>query len=215
MTRIRFATCACLLLLAGCAHDSSRRIYPRHYTLSAAAAPTARMHPRQTQGRATLQVARISAPVWLQGTDLLYRLAYRHEDRIASYGLADWVAPPAQLLQPMILGGLAGGAAWAVVVGPDSPARTDFGLSIRLDDFSQVFTGPQQSLGVLDATATFVDHRDDRVVAQKRFLLRIAAPSADAAGGAAALNRASRQFVARLRQWLGQVISQGRSETAR
>lgn len=214
MTRIRFAACACLLLLAGCAHDSSRRVHPEHYTLSAAA-PAIRQHPHRTRSRATLQVARISAPVWLQGTDLLYRLAYRHGDRIASYGLSDWVAPPTQLLQSMVLGGLADGSFWAVVVGPGSSAKTDFGLFLRLDDFSQVFTGPQQSLGVLDATATFVDHRDDRVVAQKRFRLRIAAPSADAAGGAAALNQASRQFVVRLRQWLGQVLSRDRSEAAR
>lgn len=214
MIRIRFAACACLLLLAGCAHDSSRRVHPRHYTLSEAA-PTVRRHPHQTESRATLQVARISAPSWLQGTDLLYRLAYRHADRIASYGLSDWAAPPAQLLQSMVLGGLADGSAWAVVVGPDSAAKTDYGLFIRLDDFSQIFVRPQQSLGTLDATATLIDNRDDRVVAQKRFRFRIAAPSADAAGGAAALTRASRQFVARLRQWLRQASPRDRAGPAR
>jgi hypothetical protein len=39
-------------------------------------------------------------------------------------------------------------------------------------------------------------------VAQKHFHLTVASPSADAAGGVKALNRASRQFATRVRQWL-------------
>ncbi|MGH8152661.1 MAG: ABC-type transport auxiliary lipoprotein family protein, partial [Rhodanobacteraceae bacterium] len=88
---------------------------------------------------------------------------------------------------------------------PDNSAQTDFGLHIRLDDFSQVFTNPGQSQGVLDATATLVDHHNEAAMAQKRFHIQVNAPSADAAGGVKALNDASRQFVARLQKWLGTV----------
>ena len=84
------------------------------------------------------------------------------------------------------------------VIGPDAPARADYALQIRLVDFSQVFSNRTLSDGVLDATATLADNADGRVIAQTDFHLRVAAPSADAAGDALALNRVSHEFATRV-----------------
>ncbi len=205
MNRIWLAIAACLWL-GGCG-TGTRPAFPHHYTL-AAPAPAA-TPSRQEPGLGTLHVARIDAPPWLQDNGLHYRLAYRHDDRIAAYAQSDWVAPPGQMLGALVRRGLAAGTAWRVVTGPGNPAAADASLHLRLDDFSQVFTGPARSFGVLDATATLVDESDGHAIAQKHFHVRAAAPGADAPGGVEALNRASRTFAARLRQWLRAVQPAG------
>ncbi|MGH8110585.1 MAG: ABC-type transport auxiliary lipoprotein family protein [Rhodanobacteraceae bacterium] len=205
MIRIGIAACACVLLLAGCASASRQAPFPKHYALAAPAPAAAQTAGQAPQHRTTLRVARLVVPAWLEGNRLYYRLAYRGDDQIAAYADSDWVAPPAGMLERLIQNTLAGDGMWRIVVGPDNSAQTDFGLHIRLDDFSQVFTNPGQSQGVLDATATLVDHHNEAAMAQKRFHIQVNAPSADAAGGVKALNDASRQFVARLQKWLGTV----------
>lgn len=208
MIRVRFAIAFCLLLLAGCANVSSRQAFPKHYALAGAELPASH---EPTATHMTLRIARIAVPSWLDGTDMYYRLDYRHDDSIAAYAQSDWLAPPAQMLEQVIRNTIAGGGTWRAVFGPDDPANADFSLRTRIDDFGQVFTSPQQSYGVLDAVATLVDNRDETAVAQKRFYLRVAAPGADAAGGVAALNSASRQFAVELQQWLQANIESRRS----
>lgn len=205
MTRTRFVLGACLLLLTGCTHLSSKQAFPKHYALTGTVAPVQRDRSASQQN-ATLEVARISVPTWLQGTELIYRLDYLHDDRIATYGGSDWVAPPARLLERMILNSITADGPWRAVIGPADPARADFTLHIRLDDFSQAFTSRQRSHGALDATATLIANRDGNVIAQKHFHIETAAPSADAAGGVKALNRAALQFTQSLQQWLRQAM---------
>lgn len=211
MTRSWFALGACLLMLAGCAQLSSRQSFPKHYTLTGSPV-SVRQSPSPTSRQATLQVARITATPWLQGTALYYRLDYRRDDRIAAYAQSDWVSPPARLLAQIIRNAIARGGPWRVVTGPAGAARTDFSLQIGLDDFSQAFASPGQSRGVLDATATLVDNRNGNAVAQKSFHVETAAPSADAQGGVKALNRAALQFTAELERWL-RTVPAARSES--
>ncbi|MGH8183388.1 MAG: ABC-type transport auxiliary lipoprotein family protein [Rhodanobacteraceae bacterium] len=200
MNLMRPVLCAGLLLLAGCTHVS-RPVFPRHYALVAPATPVPPPEHAMT-GRAILQIARIDVPPWLRGNAMYYRLDYRHEDRVAAYARSDWLAPPARMLEPLIRDALARGGAWRAVLGPGTPANADVTLHVRLDDFSQVFASPQQSEGVLDATATLLDTRDDDAIAQRHFHVAVAASGADAVGGVAALNRASREFIVQLQGWL-------------
>lgn len=198
MKRIRLLLALCLLALGGCGAASRQNVVPRHYTLGQLA-PAATQTPSHSNG-ATLRIARIEMPAWLQDTGLYYRLAYRHDNVVAAYANSDWAAPPADMLEQRLRSALAG-SDWRAVVGPGSNAQADFTLYLRLDDFSQVFTAPAQSFGVLDATATVVAASDD-VVAQRHFHVRVAAPSADAAGGVKALDAASRDFARQVRDWL-------------
>jgi cholesterol transport system auxiliary component len=200
MNRIWPVIGVCALVLGGCA-EASRQAYTTHYTI-AAPARSALHGPTEPGSGKTLQVARMTVPPWLQGTDMDYRLDYLHDNRIAAYGRSDWVAPPAGLLEQMVRNAIAGDGFWRAVIGPASPAQADMSLHIRIDDFSQVFTSPQQSHGVLDATATLIGDRDDNVVAQKHFHIEAPAPTADAPGGVEALKHVGREFAARLQGWL-------------
>lgn len=199
----RALTAAACLVLAACG-ARVRQGFPQHYVLTPTTAATA-PNPGTRLPRGTLQIARIGAPPWLQGTAMYYRLAYRRAHALAAYAQSDWAAPPPALLEPVLAAALARGGAWRAVVGPDSAAQADYQLQIRLDDFAQVFSDPAHSHAALDATATLVDPRVDRVVAQTTFHLRVVAPSANAAGGVGALNRASHEFAARVQAWLRSV----------
>lgn len=212
MTRTRLALAACMLMLAGCAQLSSRQTFAKHYTLTGPARPSAPAASATPARNTALQVASIEVAPWLQGTGLYYRLAYRHDDRIATYAQSDWVSPPARLLEQRIQNAIAADGGWRVVTGPANPAHADFSLHIRLDDFSQVFESPQQSHATLDATATLVDNRSGEAVAQKYFQVETEAPSADAEGGVKALNQAASQFTFELEEWL-RTISAARSES--
>lgn len=198
MKRIRWMFALCLLALGGCGAASRQNLVPRHYTLGGSA--PAATQPSSHSSGATLRVARIEMPAWLQGTGLYYRLAYRHDNAIATYANSDWAAPPADMLEQRLRNALAD-RGWQAVVGPGSTTHADFTLHVKLDDFSQVFTSPSESFGVLDAAVTVVG-ANDAVIAQRHFRFRVAAPAADAAGGVKALDAASRNFARQLRDWL-------------
>ncbi|HKT40870.1 MAG TPA: ABC-type transport auxiliary lipoprotein family protein [Rhodanobacteraceae bacterium] len=198
MKHLRLVLALCLMTLGGCGAASRQNVVPRHYTLGGAS--PAASQPSSNPRGAILRIAHIDMPAWLQGTGLHYRLAYRNDDVIAAYANSDWAAPPAGMLEQRLRNALAAGG-WRAVVGPASTAQADFTLQVRVDDFSQLFTSPGESFGVLDATVTLVA-TSDAVVAQRRFRFRVAAPSPDAAGGVKALGAASRDFARQLRDWL-------------
>lgn len=192
---------ACLSALGGCTSVARQNAFPQRYALGPAAsqiAPPPQAQPR----RMTLQVARVEMPAWLRGEGMYYRLDYGNRQRVAAYADSAWVAPPAEMLQQLVRNMLAADGTWHAVVGPGSDARAQFILRVDVEDFSQVFTSPQTSFGVLDAAATLVDAHNAKVIAQRSFHLRIAAPSADAAGGAAALGATSQDFTRQLQAWL-------------
>ncbi|HVX06118.1 MAG TPA: ABC-type transport auxiliary lipoprotein family protein [Rhodanobacteraceae bacterium] len=198
MKRIRVLLVTCLLMLGGCGAASRQNVVLRHYTLGAwPAVATTSPHAKG----AVLRIARIEMPAWLQGTGLYYRLAYRNGNVIAAYANSDWAAPPASMLEQRLRATFADDGGWRAVVGPASNAQADFTLHVSVDDFSQVFTAPGESSGVLDATAT-LDGADDALVAQRHFRFSAAAPTPDADGGVKALDAASRDFARQLREWL-------------
>lgn len=210
MNRVCLATlCACTLLLGGCL-QTSKTVFPQHYTLEgggstgagSTGAPAAQQPGARGQGQHILQISRIEVPQWLQGTNMYYRLGYLHDARISSYGRSDWVAPPPTLLEHIVQSAIRDGGGWRAVIGPGNNAQADVSVHIRLDQFSQYFARPNDSSGIIDASATLVDNHDASVIAQKHFRIEVAAPSADAAGGVKALSQASRQFATRLQSWL-------------
>lgn len=201
MIRMLPASMACVLMLAGCA-AASRPAAPQHYALIGPT-PAATSAPAigRVASRPTLRIARIVAPAWLEGTGLYYRLDYRNRNRLAAYSASDWVAPPMQMLEQLIQNTLFASGEWAAVVGPSDPARAGYSMHIRINDFSQAFASPDRSDAVIDATVTLVDDADNNTLAQRRFHFRVPAPSANAAGGVAALDEAGRQLAASLQRW--------------
>lgn len=193
--------CTGALMLSGCMSTTqTRRVH--HYALGAPVAASADHQQMAPARRGVLKIPRISVPPWLAGTAMYYRLDYRGDGQLSAYGQSDWAAPPATLLEPLVQAALAAGGRWRAVVGPHSSATADASLQLRLQDFSQIFASPEQSTGVIDATATLLDNADAGVIAQRHFHVAVPASGADAQGGAAALRTASHDLARQIAGWL-------------
>jgi cholesterol transport system auxiliary component len=152
---------------------------------------------------ALLLVAEMTAPAWLDGNGIIYRLSYDNNARPQAYAASRWVSAPPALLTQRLRSHLAG--AGGVVTGADG-ARADYALRVELEDFSQSFSSPSASRVALRARASLVRLGDRALVAQQVFAVGKDAPSADARGAVAALGQASDEFIEALAQWTGEQV---------
>lgn len=148
---------------------------------------------------AVLLLPEISAPAWLDGNGIIYRLGYESDVHPQAYAGSRWVAPPAARLSQRLRGRFAG-VAGGVLTNADG-ARADYALRVELEEFSQSFTAPDTSRVNLRARASLVRLADRALVAQRVFSVERAAPTADARGAVAALGAASDEFVGLLLAW--------------
>lgn len=153
---------------------------------------------------AVLLLPDVSAPAWLDGSGIVYRLSYENSARPQAYAGSRWVAPPAAMLTQRLRGRFAG-AAGGVLTNADG-ARADYALRIDLEDFSQSFDAPSSSRVGLRARTSLVRLADRALVAQRVFAVERAAPTPDARGAVAALGEASDEFVERLLAWTGEQV---------
>ena len=185
---------ACSVLLPACAiggKSGSATLYdlgPLHAQPVAAGLPPL----------PAVSIAGVQVPVWLDSSMIFYRLHYANAQQPRPYAQARWTMTPAQLLTQHLKTRIvqAGGVALAASDGAiDVPV-----LRIEADDFTQHFTSTAESVGQVALRASLF--RGRTLVAQKSFIRRAPAPSADAGGGAAALAAASDAAIADIIQWL-------------
>lgn len=146
----------------------------------------------------------------LDGQALLYRLAYADGQQLRPYAQARWSMPPGQLLGQRLRERL--GQQRAVVNARDSVAlnRSQGAslplLRLQLQEFSQLFSAPGASVGLIRLQATLLEitPAGEKLLAQRTVMLQRPAPSADAAGGVRALTAASDAAIEELAQWLAQ-----------
>lgn len=138
----------------------------------------------QAPGAIAVQV---SAPAWLDGTAINFRLAYDDASRVRSYAQSRWVAPPAQLLAARLRQALAGG-------GADEVPRI---LRVELEEFSQVFDSAQSSHVLLQARATLLLGGQGT----QEFVVQRPA-GADAPGAAHGMQAAVTELASELKEWI-------------
>ena len=157
---------------------------------------------------ATVALADVEANVALDSTAVLYRLGYADVQQPRPYANARWSMVPALLLQQRLRERL---GAQGVVLKPAQAGMLRGGevsspwvLRVELEEFSQLFSSPQDSVGLLRlrATVTQATPQGDKLLGQRNFSLQRPAPQPDAAGGVRALTAASDAAVDDLLQWL-------------
>ena len=173
----RLALSSALLLLAGCAGSSGSSI--KTYDLGA--------EPPKASLPA-LRAVSVRAAMPFDGSDMLYRLAWRDPGEIAAFGQSRWAAPPAELLRRQLLR--------ALPEAKDAPCT----LAIELNEFTQVFSAEQASDAHIDLRAALLG-RSGPVAARG---VSVSEPNAgpNAAAGAAAFARATDRAVAELARWI-------------
>jgi cholesterol transport system auxiliary component len=150
-----------------------------------------------------ISIADIGTPGWLDSTMMFFRLNYANDQQPRPYANSRWIMPPMQLFEQRLKSRIAqaGGAALPASAGAaDVPV-----LRIEADDFTQSFSAPGQSVAQVGLRAAVFNGR--ALVAQKSFLQRVPAPSADAVGGARALATASDAVITEMMAWLASLPS--------
>ena len=154
-----------------------------------------------------LTLAAVDAGAALDSTAVLYRLSYANAQQLLPYAQARWSMVPAELLRQRLRERI---GQQRTVLGPDDahpgsdPVR--WVLRVELEEFSQLFSAPAQSMGLVRLRATLVQStvRGDRLVGQRMVVAQRPASSADAPGGVRALGEATDAAVDELLQWLSQ-----------
>lgn len=147
---------------------------------------------------------------------ITYRLQYTDAQQLQPYANARWSLPPAQLVRQRIRERL--GMNRPVLDADDllSQKRIEGSLPrilrLQLEEFSQVFSSPGRSEGVVRLRATLVDNSPlgESFVGQRVFVLRKPAASADAAGGVQALTAATDAAGDEIEAWLMQLAARPR-----
>lgn len=146
----------------------------------------------------------------LENMAVLYRLSYTDAQQLRPYSKARWSMPPAQLLRQRLRERLGQhrvvlNASEGVALNRSQNTHLPL-LRVQLEEFSQLFSAPDDSAGVVrfHATLAEITPTGERLIAQRQFVVQRPARSADAPGGVRALTQASDAAIDELDQWLQQ-----------
>lgn len=182
------------ILLTGCTLIPREPSSISIYDLGPATVPT----PGSLSSRAIIQIADISAPVWLDTQLIHYRLAYHDPARIYTYAGSRWNASPAQLLTERFKQYFSAGN---INNSNKDHAPANYLLKIDLETFTQIFNTQDSSEVVVQLRATLYESTSRLPVAQQNFSGKRTTQTADAAGAVAAFILVSDDLLNELAQW--------------
>lgn len=196
------------MTLGGCALPD-KPVQPSVYDFGPGPTPTVATQPSVKPATAALVLADISTTAALDSTAMLYRLAYADAQQLRPYANSRWSTPPAQLLQQRIRAQIGEHRPILSSAQGLSVNTTEAGpvlvLQLELEEFSQVFSSPSQSVGTLRLRATLT--RGGKLVGQQVFAVQRPAQQADAQGGVQALGSAADAVTQELLSWIGTLAS--------
>ncbi|MES2402411.1 MAG: ABC-type transport auxiliary lipoprotein family protein [Pseudomonadota bacterium] len=148
----------------------------------------------------------------IENMSVLYRLAYSDAQQLRPYSQARWSMPPAQLVRQRLREQLSQrravfNAGEGAALNRSQNAVLPPVLKIELQEFSQFFSAPETSVGLIRMRATLIDvtPAGEKLLAQRSVIVQRPAPSADAPGGVRALTAATDAAIEEIDQWLQQV----------
>ena len=205
-----FTVLALVLVLSGCSALPDKPIRPTLYDFGPGSV-TLEPATRQAMLPALALDDISTSGGALDNTALLYRLAYAEVQALRPYAHARWSTPPAQLVRQRLREQLSlrrpvFNARDGVAINRSGGAVLPLRLRLELEEFSQLFTAPDASVGVIRLRATLVDvtPAGEKFIDQRSVVVQRPAPTADAPGGVRALTAATDAAIDELDQWLQQ-----------
>lgn len=183
MKRVALLTLALTLSACSLAPTAPTRAV---YDLGPAPAGTA------AGGTLAWRLADVTAPPWLSGEGIAYRLSFQQAQRLQHYRDSVWAAPPAALLTQRLREQLA--------AAPGCAGKPASLLAVHLDEFEQQFSSATSSQAVLRVQATLWPAGGGAAL-QRHWRIEQAAPP-DAPGAVRALAQAVDAWVPQLSGWL-------------
>lgn len=150
----------------------------------------------------------------LDNMAVLYRLGYEDAQQLRPYSRARWSMPPAQLVHQRLREKLSQRravfrAGSSLALNRGQSAVLPYKLRLELEEFSQLFTAPDASVGLIRLRATVVEvtSSGEKLMGQRNVVVQRPAASADAPGGVRALTEATDAAIEELDQWLQQTVA--------
>ena len=198
-----------LITVSGCSALPDKPVRSAMYdfgpgNLAAATPPTTSLPP--------IAIDDITTPgSALDNQAVLYRLAYQDAQQLRPYSLARWALPPAQLVRQRLKSTLSQrrtvfGAGDSAALNRSQNAVLPRLLRLELEEFSQVFSAVDASVGLIRMRATLLEvtPAGEKLISQRSVVVQRPAPSSDAVGGVRALTAATDAATEEIDQWLQQ-----------
>lgn len=182
-----------VILLTGCSLFGADKTPPiKTYTLSGGIAPR---NVTTGRGHASLLVSAPTAAPGYETTDMLYQL---HPNQLSKYSKSQWIAPPAQLLLPLLTQSIQNAGCFRTVVSPPTASLTDYTLNTQLLVLRQEFLEDGHSCIRMTVEATLIDNATARPIAYRRFTTLVVTEENTPYGGVVATNQASANILRKI-----------------
>ena len=147
----------------------------------------------------------------LDNLAVLYRLGYADTQQLRPYSQARWSMQPALLVRQRLRDRLSQrravfSAGDSVALNRSQNAVLPLLMRIDLEEFSQLFTAADTSIGLVRMRVTLLEATPSgqKLVGQRTVIVQRPAPTADAPGGVRALTDATDAAIEEIDQWLQQ-----------
>lgn len=145
--------------------------------------------PIRAKTRKTILVSLPVASPGYQSNKMIYEnIPYR----LLSYVNNEWVAPPANMLLPLIAQSLRNKGYFKAVVTSPFSGVTTYRLDTQLLMLQQEFLQPVSQVRLM-MQVTLINNSTDQVIASKRFQIKMKAPENNPYSGVLATNKAASQ----------------------
>lgn len=125
----------------------------------------------------------------LNSTHIRYRLNHENPSRVFNYTESRWSTTPAELLTQQLK------------THTEKPKQLNCILKLELSAFDHVYETLNNSLGVVQLSATLMHKKNRTILATRTFQFQSPAPSNNAQGGVAALNQAGIETLTQVIAW--------------
>jgi ABC-type uncharacterized transport system auxiliary subunit len=193
MTRLFWT--ALVFLVAGCGSILPERSAQSYYRLDdSAPQPAPRTKP--------LARSVVIAPVSSNAVGNAYGMVYSRSGERAFYQYNQWTDRPTLRIAQLLLQRLEARQAFASIAQVGSGVSGDVLVNIVVDDVVHDLTKGGGGEGKLLVMVEVVDRKERRVIGRRTFAETVTAQAANAAAGAAAINRAVTAFLDKASAWI-------------
>lgn len=181
-----------MVLLSGCSLGPVKSTPVSSYTLTAGEqTPQPTRHSKQV-----LLIATPTAASGYQSADMIYTLD-RYE--LKSFAKHRWVAPPADMLQPLLLQSLQNSGCFGAVVAPPFSGSADLVLDTKILTLQQEFSGNTSQV-TLALQTTLSDSTTHKVVLNQQLQTTVSVSVNTPYAGVIAANQATQQLLQEITQ---------------
>ena len=152
------------------------------------------------RSHATLLINRPIASSGYERSDMIYVLNNRTQ--LKSFANNRWVAPPAQLLQPLLVQSFANSGLFRAVVASPFGGRTTYRIDTHLLKLQQQFSGDNSQV-MMTVQVTLVKNSSNTIIASRRFTTTAKAPQNNPYGGVIAANVATKRLLTQVVRYVG------------